>query len=241
MFVAITTLSSNLWAKSDDAASTSTADDAAATGADASSATEASGVVPAESVAKPVPVTQEKTTSHKGQFSVRLAAVAAYRIVMRYDESPQCAPQQPGKDPQKFCGFGAPAGLDTAIGYAPIAGIEPFIFGRFGLGVESKTHTAPLLAFGAGVRLYSMSDSAFKFFIEPAIGAELEGRASNALDATGPSSAYKQDWLIRLAVGPQYDFSRYVGIYASVAMSVGMVRALHSFMELHGGVQARFP
>jgi hypothetical protein len=182
-----------------------------------------------------------KDTSHQGQFHIRLSAVAGYRIVMRYDSSPLCAEPQANKEPQKFCGFGAPAGLETAVGYAPTPGIEPFLWGRFGLASESKTHTAPLLVFGAGVRLYSMSDAPFKFFIEPAFGAELEGRASGATDATGPSSAYKQDWLVRLAVGPQYDFSRYVGLYAAGAMTVGFVRDLHSFMELHGGLQARFP
>ncbi|MGC4063543.1 MAG: hypothetical protein QM784_02620 [Polyangiaceae bacterium] len=147
-----------------------------------------------------------KDTGHQGQFTVRLDVVASYRIVMRYDSSPLCADPQAGKEPQKFCGFGAPAGLETAVGYAPTAGIEPFLWGRFGLASETKTHTAPLLVFGAGVRLYSMSDAPFKFFIEPAFGAELEGRASGATDATGTSSAYKQDWLVRLAVGPQYDF-----------------------------------
>jgi hypothetical protein len=177
-----------------------------------------------------------KDTSHKGQFSLRLAGVGAYRIVMRYDNSPMCAAQR-GNEPQKFCGFGAPMALESAIGYAPMAGVEPFLWGRFGLGRETQTQTAPLVVLGAGVRLYTMSDAPFKFFIEPAIGAEIEKRASGGTD---PGS-YAQDWLIRLAVGPQYDFNRYIGLYATGAMTVGMVRALHTFMELHGGLQARFP
>lgn len=183
----------------------------------------------------------EKDTSHQGQFGLRLAGVAAYRIVMRYDDSAFCAEPEPDGEPKKFCGFGAPLGLDTALTYAPLAGVEPFLWGRFGLGAESKTHTAPLLVFGAGVRLYTMSDAPFKFFIEPAVGVELEGRASGATDVTGASSAYKKDWLLRLSVGPQYDFNRYIGIYGAGGMTVGMVRALHTFMELQFGLQARFP
>jgi hypothetical protein len=215
---------------------------------DAGNEAELEGGAPITSDAAPPPrdaaapnASKSKDTSHRGQFSIRLDAVASYRIVMRYDSSPLCAEPQANKEPQKFCGFGAPAGLETAIGYAPTPGVEPFIWGRFGLASETKTHTAPLLVFGAGVRLYSMSDAPFKFFIEPAVGAELEGRASGATDATGSSSAYKQDWLVRLAVGPQYDLSRHIGLYAAGAMTVGFVRSLHSFMELHGGVQARFP
>jgi opacity protein-like surface antigen len=182
-----------------------------------------------------------KGTSHKGQFSLRLAGVAAYRVVMRYDESPLCAAPEPDGEPKKFCGFSAPMGLDTALGYAPLPGVEPFLWGRFGFASESKTHTAPLLVFGAGVRLYTMSDAPFKFFIEPSIGAELEGRASGATNATGTSSAYKQDWLVRLSIGPQYDFNRYIGLYAAGGMTFGMVRALHTFMELQFGLQARIP
>jgi hypothetical protein len=204
---------------------------------DAGDSTEPMTASPASSPA----AKSEKGTSHQGQFGLRLAGVMAYRIVMRYDESPLCAEPDADGEPKKFCGFSAPFGLDTALTYAPLAGVEPFLWGRFGLGSESKTHTAPLLVFGAGVRLYTMSDAPFKFFIEPAIGAELEGRASGATDATGPSSSYKQDWLIRLSVGPQYDFNRYFGIYGAGAMTVGVARALHTFMELQFGLQARFP
>ena len=91
-----------------------------------------------------------KGTSHQGQFSLRLAGVAAYRVVMRYDESPLCAAPEPDGEPKKFCGFGAPMGLDTALGYAPLSGVEPFLWGRFGFASESKTHTAPLLVFRRG-------------------------------------------------------------------------------------------
>jgi opacity protein-like surface antigen len=86
-----------------------------------------------------------------------------------------------------------------------------------------------------------MSEDAFKFFIEPAIGAELEGRSSGGTDATGKSDQYKQDWLLRLHFGPQYDFNRYLGLYASAGMTVGMVRALNAFMEVQVGLQARIP
>jgi hypothetical protein len=238
LFVATTAYGATPNGNDSSAEATATTSDDATNGA-AADAEGDDAATPSRVAKKPSPT--EKDTSHKGQFSVRLDAVAAYRIVMRYDSSPLCATPDPSKEPQKFCGFGAPAGLESAIGYAVTPGIEPFLWGRFGLSKESKTNTAPLLVFGAGLRLYSMSDAAFKFFIEPSIGAELEGRAAGATDFTGASSSYKQDWLIRLAVGPQYDFSRHVGLYAAGAMTVGVVRSLNTFMELHGGVQARFP
>jgi hypothetical protein len=186
----------------------------------------------------------EKSTSHQGQFSLRLALGGAYRIVMRYDDSPPCAttPNDQG-DPRTLCGYSAPLQLDTAIGYAPLAGVEPFLWGRFGLAKETVSNTTPLVVLGAGVRLYTMSDSDFKFFIEPAVGVELDKETSPKTNhvATRQPAQYKQDFIMRLTVGPQYDFHRNVGAYVAVGLTAGVLRSLQSWMDVHAGLQARFP
>lgn len=244
LLVAATTLSSAAVGASDDGSPNATEDASATESGSADPATPETATTNVEAfdsgaVPKPTKAaTNSADTSHKGQFALRLAAVGGFHIVMRYDDSPQCAEREPNKEPQTFCGFSAPVGLDAAIGYAPLASVEPFIWGRFGLSEETQTHTKPQLMFGAGVRLYPMSESRFKFFVEPSVGAEFE---SGTDDSPDPSSAYKQDFVLRLAVGPQYDFNRYVGIYVAGAMSVGVIRSLNAAMEGHGGVQARFP
>lgn len=182
---------------------------------------------------------ENKTLSHKGQFQLRVALGASYRIVMRYDDSPQCSSSRnENGELRTLCGFGSPASLDLALGYAPSPGFEPFLWGRFGLAEETDTRTAPLVILGAGARLYTMSDSAFKFFVEPALGLELERGISQGDNRI---AQYKQDFILRLSLGPQFDFSRNFGAYAAGGLTVGMLRSLQSWMDLHVGVQARFP
>ncbi|HEY5956327.1 MAG TPA: hypothetical protein VIV60_07245 [Polyangiaceae bacterium] len=176
--------------------------------------------------------------SHRGQFNLRLGLGASYGIIMRYDRSPACSTtlSESGEE-KKFCPIGSPLSLDVAVGYAPLAGVEPFLWGRFGLAKESVSNTAPLVILGAGVRLYTMSDAAFKFFVEPAVGVELEGAA----DKPDPRWDYKKDFIIRLSLGPQLDFARNVGAYVAGGLTMGVLRELKCGMDLHIGVQARFP
>jgi hypothetical protein len=93
--------------------------------------------------------------------------------------------------------------------------------------------------FGAGVRVYTMSDSAFKIFIEPAIGLEFEeGRGTQAWQANNPE--YPNDFVLHLAAGPSLDFSRNVGIYVTGGVTASIIRALASSLELDLGIQGRY-
>lgn len=181
----------------------------------------------------------DKTLSHKGQFNLRVGVGLGYRVVMRYDKSPECSTARDDDGfPVKMCGYVSPLMLDTAIGYAISGGFEPFLWGRFGLAQESDSHTAPLVMLGLGTRLYTIDDSAFKLYVEPAVGFELEGAAN---DAYAGKYEYKKDLIVRLGIGPQYDFSRNFGIFATAGLTAGMFRAIQTWLDLHAGVQARFP
>jgi len=181
----------------------------------------------------------DKSFSHKGQFNLGLGVGVGYRVVMRYDKSPECSTARDDDGfPVKMCGYVSPLMLDAAFGYAVTGGFEPFLWGRFGLAQESNSHTAPLVMLGVGTRLYTIDDSAFKLYIEPALGVELEGAAT---DAYARVYEYKRDLIVRLGIGPQYDFSRNVGIFATAGLTAGMFRAIQTWLDLHAGVQARFP
>ncbi len=188
----------------------------------------------------------DRDYGHQGQFSLRASLVGGYRMVFRYPESPYCADPNSweGEDPPKLCGFAAPLAVQLALGFAPLDAVEPFVYGRFGFVGEGPTNTKPLLLAGAGVRLYTMSDAALKIFIEPSLGLELEKGAGNvrwAADEDGDELVYKQDLVVHLSAGPQIDLSPGVGLYGAAGLTVGMLRALHAWMELEAGVQARFP
>ena len=236
-------LASELWVNCGFAAATeegdaNTTDDGASKASDSNASESPSSEAKAatHSAAADQTDAQDRGFPHAGQFSLRLALVAAERIVSRYDESPTCGNDDEGA-PKKFCGYGAPLALDFALGFAPLKSVEPFAWARFGLTGESVTHTQPLIILGVGARLYTMSDSAFKFFLQPSVGWELEaGTGSAPYDGR----QYKKDFLIQLLAGPQYDFAKNIGAYLGFGITAGMLRAIQTWMELDVGVQARF-
>ncbi len=126
-------------------------------------------------------------------------------------------------------------------------GVEPYAWTRLGLSGEAETNTNPLRAFGVGVRIYTMSDSRLKIFVEPAFGMEFEDGAGNPDWQFGKGTPnpvepeYKTDMLFHLAVGPQYDFARAVGLYAQAGITTGVLRSIHTQLEIGGGVQLRVP
>jgi hypothetical protein len=181
------------------------------------------------------------TFGHGFQFGLRGGLVLGYNMIFRYDRSPYCSAPVAGKadkDQQKFCGHGAPAAFDVAISFAPLDSVEPYIFGRFGLKGESETDTQPLTLFGVGARLYTMSDSAFKIFIDPAVAYEFEGGGGNPQYA---QFLYKKDMIFHLAAGPQIDVAKAVGFFLDAGLTTGILRSIHTELELQAGVQARFP
>jgi len=183
---------------------------------------------------------------HGLQFGLRAALTGGYRVIFRYDRSPYCRFPEAGKadkDQQKFCGGGAPLALDLALSFGVFDFLEPYAWARFGLKGEAATNTNDVTAFGVGARIYTMSDSKLKIFVEPAIGVEVEGGGTNPAwtfsDGTKPN--YKSDFLFHLAVGPHYDFARAFGIYVNAGLTTGMLRYIHTELELSGGVQVRVP
>lgn len=180
-------------------------------------------------------------TGHGGQFGLRLGIVGGYRMMFRYAESPFCGP--PGATEDESCFYGAPWNLDVALGFAPFDSLELFAWGRFGLARDAETDTDALRAFGAGVRIYTMSDSALKFFVQPAVAMSFEGGGQDpswrSRGSTRP--AYEPDLLFHFSVGPQYDFNRTFGAYAGAGMTVGARRAMSATFEGTFGLQARYP
>ncbi len=201
-------------------------------------AAEAARVEPSESGAH-----ANDNFGHALQFGLRAGLVGGYNMVFRYDQSPLCAEYMPdklAKDQQKVCGHGAPLAVDLALSFAPLDFVEPYLFVRLGLAREVETDTLPLRVVGAGARIYTMSDSAFKIFIEPALAWELE-QGGSAVDYRRNRPSYKNDLLIHLAAGPEFDFARYVGVFVDAGLTTGVLRSIHSELELQAGVQARFP
>jgi hypothetical protein len=196
------------------------------------------------------------TTSHRGQWSLRAGLFQGYEFHHRYEGSPFCkqsdfSPRTRGTDPSPYfaptdCWVAPPPELEVAIGYALTGGFEPYVFTRLGLWAESATYTAAGRMLGAGARIYAVSESQLKLFVEPAFGVAFEGHAldpvvysATSFHAVTPDS-YKTDLVFHAGVGPQYDLSRHFGVFANASVDVGIIRALTVLVSIHYGVQARF-
>jgi len=226
-------------ADDEDAADSSASDDDAkpASGAKPSDKSEADAKASEDKPAK-----ADTTFGHMGQFGLRAGVVAGYRMIIRYGSSPYCvAPDtRSPADQQKFCGHPAPLAGDFGLSFGVLDFLEPFAWARLGFAPEKETDTKSLVVLGAGVRLYTMSDAAFKIFIEPAVGFELEGgRGTAAWQTNHPD--YKKDFMFHVAAGPQIDFARNVGAYVTAGVSADVVRALGSSLDLNLGIQGRVP
>ena len=188
----------------------------------------------------PAQAADKDSFGHGRQFGLRAGLVGGYNMIFRYDRSPYCAApdaSKADKDQQKVCGHAAPLALDLAASFAPLDFVEPYVFMRLGLQSEAVTHTLPLKVLGVGARIYTMSDSAFKIFIEPALAWEFEKGDARA----NPAWLYKKDMLVHLAAGPQLDFARYGGVFIDAGLTTGVLRSLHTELELQAGLQGRFP
>jgi hypothetical protein len=198
----------------------------------------------AEDEETPAPREADETFSHAGQFGLRAGLLGGYRMIFRYDPSPFCKvpdDSKPVNEQQKFCGHAAPLAMDFGLSFTAIGTVEPLVWARLGLVGEEETDTKPLALVGAGVRLYTMSDSAFKIFIEPAVGLEFEGGRGSPDYSNRFNADYKPDLIFHLAAGPQYDLARYVGLYADMGLTVGILRGIQATLEVQAGVQGRYP
>jgi len=177
---------------------------------------------------------------HGGQFGLRAALVAGYRMILRYDDSPPCRDPDPGEELPTFCGNAAPLAIDLGLSFAPLDAVEPFVWARFGLASEDESSFVsidPVLYLGAGVRIYTMSDSAFKFYVEPAVGLGLE----NAEGPFGDEADLDTELLLHLAAGPHIDLAENFGLYVDGGLTMGILRSINTALELKLGLQGRLP
>ena len=183
---------------------------------------------------------------HGGQFGLRVGLIAGYRMIFRYDDSPYCRPYDPMKpesEQAKSCGHAAPLATEFALSYGLIDFLEPYVWLRLGLSAEEETNTQPVQILGLGTRLYTMSDSAFKIFIEPAIAYEFEGEGDHPdpLAPPGYDPNYSKDLVFHLGIGGHYDFHKNVGAFIDGGVTTGVLRGIHSELEVQLGFQGRYP
>jgi hypothetical protein len=202
--------------------------------------------------------TPDDDLGHRGQLNFRAEFLTGYRMLYRYSPSPRCAPYDAKKGPddqQKFCGYGSAPAVGMAVGFSVVDFFEPFAFVRLGLANEAvETNQGRLFQVGIGARLYTMPTSRFKIFFAPWFGIDSTRGPLEPIGAGQPGSpgyddalaqvktgSYKTDVLAHFGLGPQYDFSRGFGVYASAGLTFQMVRYFGTSADVAIGLQARAP
>lgn len=194
----------------------------------------------ADKTEAPQPKSEEPDFGHNSQLGLRLGVVGGLRMVFRYsDDTAFC--KDPANDPdekQKFCGHQAPYALEGALSLGLGDSLEPFVWSRLGLSGEPETNTEPVVMLGIGTRLYTMSDSRFKVFFEPAVAWELEGGGNNPAYS---QFTYGKDLVFHLGAGFQVELHENVGVFLDAGMTSGVIRSLNSNLEVQVGLQGRTP
>ena len=137
--------------------------------------------------------------------------------------------------------------IDAALSIGLTDSLEPYLWGRFGLADTDQTNTTAIKLVGAGLRVYTMPESRFKIFFEPAVGVDFSGQGDqrNFIDfeiANKPNKMnYETDLVIRLGFGPQFEIWRFLGLYAEAGATMGVLRSFQMTLDFGGGIQIRTP
>lgn len=180
---------------------------------------------------------------HKYQVGVEVHFGGGYRVISPYGEI-WCGertddPQQPNKN---ICDSATPGFMETGLSFGLAKVLDLTLDFRFGLLKDKISNRRPLTLY-PGVRLWIDAEAAFKIGV--GIQLMMDFTKQDGDKQTRPDyGAPKQDSFDvggRIYGQFQYDFMRYVGIFARVAGTVGALRWIRVELEGSGGVQARFP
>ncbi len=174
------------------------------------------------------PGVEDEQLDHGMQVGLRVGAGMPYNFAVKYGDGPACSTTVG----ETFCrDFGTPL-MDVELGFGVTDGAELSFNGRFGLTESSVSNSHPI-QLGLGIRGYNHPYDPFSIFFGARIFLDLT--SSNIPNWTDV------DFGLRGEFGLQYDFLRYIGIYAQLGVSIAFLRAFAISVDLTGGFQVRFP
>lgn len=185
------------------------------------------------------PPVKRKDLSHRMQVGLDVAMGAGYSFLVTYRDATWCG-QRDGGDNNTFCTGMHPLFLDFGLSFGVHRLLDVIAELRLGL-MNDPVGNRPLL-FMPGVRVWVDADRPFKIGIgfqlvldltkqdnpqQAVLGAPLQG---DGLDLGG-----------RIYGQFQYDFLRYVGIFARIGASITARKWVQVNLAGQIGVQARVP
>lgn len=180
---------------------------------------------------------------HRHQVGVDIHFGAGYRVISPYGEI-WCGertddPQQPNKG---ICDSATPVFMETGLSFGVARVLDLVLDFRFGLIKDKVSNKRPLTLL-PGIRLWIDADSAFKIGVGIQLMMDFTKQDSEKQNRPTYGTPKQDSFDVggRIYAQFQYDFLRYVGIFARISGTVGALRWIRVEIEGSGGVQARFP
>lgn len=177
----------------------------------------------------PLPPIVAPRWDHGGQFGIRVGLSEGYRFVVRYHDNREADPCD--ETDKKFCTGLSPLMLDTTLGFGVTRGLE--LDARFRMGLLTDFDGSRPMQAGIGIRSMGDGSARLKFLLAASVLLDF---TQDRLRAGGDF-----DVVARAEEGLQWDATRWVGVYASLGESFGLLRNFSCVVDLSLGVQFRVP
>ncbi len=182
---------------------------------------------------------RNKSLSHRLQVSVdlSLALGAAFRVT--YSDTVWCGQGDPLSENDTFCVGLAPPALDIGIGFGVLDALE--LLAEFRVGMMNDTLGNRPLVLMPGLRIWIDPTLPFKIGLALQLVLDFTRQDSATQQGHLPEKGTKLDLGVRFFVQVQYDFLRYVGIFARMGLLGTFQKWVGVNLEGSLGVQTRFP
>lgn len=169
--------------------------------------------------------TSPETLDHRYQVGLGFRLGTGYRVIMPYNEE-FC-----GKADKSVCGGRQPFWIEISPSFGVTESLE--VLADIRLFLEEDFTTSKGFFVSPGIKYYTDPESIFKFFAT----GQLVFESQDQMAGSGLSSF---DFGLRSALGLQFDFMRYVGLYAQGGIIIGFKRWLTFVVDGGGGIQIRY-
>ena len=174
---------------------------------------------------------------HEQQVSFRATASHLFLLGLGYGDSPRCdAPRQSDGGDQVFCARVEEPALDLELGFSVTSRLQLGAFFQYGL-IAAEHTLGNAISFGVGLRSFTSDDA----LVKGVLGARALLHFANSNIPDYPGGYPEWDFGLRGEAGIQVDPIRWLGFYATGALSIRLVKGFYLLPELGAGVEVRFP
>jgi hypothetical protein len=198
------------------------------------------GQDPSQTPEQMTPKVKKPKLSHRFQGSVDVAVGVGYSLIVTYRDTTWCGTRESDGDNASFCSGLYPVFLDIGFAFGVMHQLD--VLAEFRVGTFGDLVGNLPLAFMPGIRVWIDPEEHFKIGIAFQLVVDFTRQTNDDQDLYGrPIKGESADVGGRIYAQFQYDFLRYVGIFARLGAMCTARRWVQVNLAVQLGVQARFP